>query len=294
MIKRIFLSFLIIICLCLQAQGKQAQDQSQFFSDLNNSFLQDYDIAKQYAVQQLPNIIVISGATANWYQKGKLVQSATIINEKYQLLKSLSHITLGISALRIKTEDTKDIEYKNIHKYHQILQDILIRLKKLPLTKNQYKNQEQLILLNLKLIEQLQKQKADTTLKYEQYYYSALPLIEANAADAAIEKLQIMQQIITPWLTQLNELQKKELYAVIATTITSRKHNLEGQFFADILSIAEDDERLLITENIFTPEKQLKILGGYLLETKIGQWLGDKERLHRDITADGAAAYLAK
>jgi hypothetical protein len=288
--------FLLFLLILIQpkfalAQTQIKKNEAQSFLDLNKSFLQDYNSAKQYNIQQIDNIIVTSGNTASWYQHGQLIYSASIVNDKYQLLKSLSHITLGISALFVQSDKIATTDYI---RYHQTLEKLLSQLPKLSLTSGQLARQKQLILLDTDLIQKLEQQEANIDTIYEKYYHEVKPLIELNLADAAIEKLQIMKKVISPWLASMNKPEQQELYVVIAASVASRKHNLEGQFFAHYLGKFEDDEHLFVTENVFTPKDQLDVLSGYLLETKMGKWFGDEERFHRDLTADGAVRYLAQ
>ncbi len=283
------MKYLLLLCLLTLAHAQE--NNPEFFARLNQSLLQDYAAAKHGTIQQLANVIVVSGTTAHWYQHGKPVQEANLVNDNYLFLKSLAHISLSISALRAQANATQAIHYQ---RYEQMLHEVLPRIVKLPLTPAQRTRAQQLVALDIDLIQRLQQAGANTTAIYTRYYRAAKPLLEAHAADAAAEQLQLLETTISPWLNSLTNAQQQALYVVIGASVTANRHHLLKQFFAHALGTFEDDARLFVTENTFDPDTQLTVLSGYLLETQIGQWLGDKERLHRDITADGAARYLSR
>ncbi len=47
------------------------------FSNANQLALQDYSKAKKHVIDQLDNLIIISGESAFWYQNSKLIKTTT-------------------------------------------------------------------------------------------------------------------------------------------------------------------------------------------------------------------------
>ena len=74
-----------------------------------------------------------------------------------------------------------------------------------------------------------------------------------------------------------------------------RVGNLATQYFAWALGGDVDERRLIYTEGIFDEERSLSVLGTSLQDSGVAEaFFGEPLRMHRDLLADAAAAYLKK
>ena len=72
-----------------------------------------------------------------------------------------------------------------------------------------------------------------------------------------------------------------------------RRGNVATQYFGRLLGVQGECERIVYAESIPEEARALNLLGTHLLDTEIGAvFFEDPRRMHRDLLADAAEAYL--
>ena len=121
------------------------------------------------------------------------------------------------------------------------------------------------------------------------------PLLLANAEEAARLQLDALHARTTAWRRQLGAADWGRLHVVVVGSAMPRRGNLAVQYYARLLGEPGEGRRLIYAEALWDEARARDLLGTHLLDTAVGDaFFGDDRRLHRDLLADAAAAYLER
>jgi hypothetical protein len=119
------------------------------------------------------------------------------------------------------------------------------------------------------------------------------PLVLANAADAAGLELEELDRQVAVWRRAMAEAEWRALRVVISGSHMAREGEVTLQYFCRLLGEPGEGGRVVYAEGLWQPRDALDLLATHEVDGAAGAaFFGDPRRLHRDILADGAAAWL--
>jgi hypothetical protein len=120
------------------------------------------------------------------------------------------------------------------------------------------------------------------------------PLIMANSSAAARTALDSLHRQVCEWKAQLTPEEWKRLAVVVTGRPLPRRDNLAVQYFARLLDLPGEGERLIYAESIADEPRALDLLATHRVDTGIAvDFFNDPLRMDRDLLADAVRNYLS-
>lgn len=269
------------------SQNKLVAEQSLLM--LNNATLSAYAKAKNKEFNTLDPIMIAIEDHLAFYYRGKR-QQYSIIPQEYTQLKTYSQLTLGIFALyhKVKVLPTKDLQG-----YRSKIIEAQKVLSHTSLTAAQQQRQKQIIQHTLSLIDSSLHDGKINVANFYTYFSKAMPLIWQNVNEAAIAQLRLVDQQVLTIKKNMTEAEWKSLKVVVVGPHLPRKDNLLMQYFASLLQVNPNNDRLVYGEALSTEQQALDLMARVSLDTTLGEIVfNDKFRMYRDLLGDPAKTYL--
>ena len=119
------------------------------------------------------------------------------------------------------------------------------------------------------------------------------PLLLANAADAAGLELDELHRQVGAWRRSMAEAEWRALRVVIIGSHMARDGEVTLQYFCRLLGEPGEGGRVVYAEGLWQPRDALDLLATHEVDGAAGAaFFGAPMRMHRDVLADGAEAWL--
>lgn len=261
---------------------------------LNDASRAIYAQARQTTLDKTRPVVLLEGDNLVLLRQGKRTE-VKAIPELYHQLKTIAHIPLALYAFTVAEGELGEQRASELKKYRALIASAAKDLPKRGLPEAVLARQPKIIEPSLAFIDALlesKKVRRDQALKYIQ---SVKPAVLENMYDAAKSELDGLHQQMTAWKAELKPEEWQGLRIVIMGAALPRKGNLAVQYFARLLGEPGESFRIVYAEALFDEERALRLLGTSELDKGVAiAFFDEPTRMHRDLLADVAAAYIKK
>ena len=278
-----------------EARAEQQPTADPLLS-LNDAFREAYSRCRQDIINRSGDVILVESDDLVLIHKGER-SPVHFVPEAFHALKAVSHIPLAIYVMLLPFEDAS-LSKKSLdalQAYRQRIAQIEPSLRDRGLTDAVLQRHREIIEASVVFLDSVLDKKLAKHDEISKFTREIGPKLLASAADATDLELDALDKQVSVWRTTLSEEEWNKLRVVVMGSAMPRKGNLAIQYFAQLLGEKGEGKRIVYAESLFDEKRALNLLGTHLLDTRIGvDFFGDPERMHRDLLADAAAAYLKK
>jgi hypothetical protein len=274
------------------AQEARAADP---LAALNDAFRQTYAGSRARLLAGTRPVILFDGDKLVLLRASGRAE-AEVAPALYATLKSASHVPLAVYLLLAGADGELDEKaLAGLRQYRELVLPARDDLKKRGLTPAQLERQQRLLDESRAFLDGVLERKKSRRDDVIGFARKVRPLILENVDDAARSQIDALHARVTAWKKEMPAEEWKRLRVVVQGSHMPRVGNLATQYFAWALGGDVDERRLIYTEGIFDEERSLSVLGTSLQDSGIAEaFFGEPLRMHRDLLADAAAAYLKK
>lgn len=263
---------------------------------LNDSFRANYSRARAKQLANISPIIITKGDSLILLRNG-VRQEVQVIPVSYHVLKAIAHIPLAIYVmLNADTETVLAAEtVSQLQQYRELLVAAQKSMGDYGLSNSQLARQAQICTSSLTLLDRVVSEHKVKATELRAFTQELGPLVLTNADEAAQTELDQIHKQVLIWREQLSAAEWQNLHVVIMAPHMPRDGELTAQYFARLLSEKSEGDRLIYAEGLWDEQPALNLLATHLLDGgAAAAFFNDPQRLHRDLLADAAKAYIAK
>jgi hypothetical protein len=264
--------------------------------DLNQSFRAAYAQCRKELLAQSGPVVAVEGDDVVLLRNGKRT-AVHVTPDLYHTLKAVSHVPLAIYVLLATTEDDTIPQAlrTDLGTFRDKIRHCEKRLRGRGLSEAQLRRQEEILAAALHFLDTVLESGEVKHTEVTAFARKLAPCILANAGDAAEVQLTALNRQVQAWRQGMAVTEWDKLRVVVMGSPLPRQGNLAVQYFARLLGGKGEGARLVYAESIFEENRALNLLGTHLLDTRIGvAFFDDPQRMHRDLLADAATAWLKK
>jgi hypothetical protein len=264
--------------------------------DLNQFFRAAYAQCRKELLAHSGPVILVEGDEVILLRDGK--RTAVQVTPKlYHTLKAVSHVPLAVYVLLASAEEGK--LRKEVRTELGTLREKIRQCEKSlggrGLTEAQLRRQQEILTAALDFLDTVLESGEAKQMEVTTFARKLAPCVLANAADAAEVELTALNRQVLAWREGMPVAEWNQLRVIVMGSPLPRSGNLAVQYFARLLGVKGEGRRLVYAESLFEESRALNLLGTHLLDTQIGvAFFDDPQRMHRDLLADAATAWLNK
>jgi hypothetical protein len=261
---------------------------------LNSEFRAEYQQALAATLVQPGPLILEEGDNLILVRNGERT-SVTVKPVGYHELKAVAHIPLALYVmLSFPPEATISADRRQrLRHYRELMISAYESLSRRHFTSAQLQRQKMIFNACFELLQGAlgTGQVSAATLKAFTRTVSPMPL--SNVADATALEMRELYSTTAAWKKQLNPAEWKALHVVMIGPHMPRDQECSIQFFERLFRDPEEGKRIIYAEALWNEKDALNLLATHVVDESAGQaFFGDPMRMHRDLLADGAKAYL--
>jgi hypothetical protein len=261
---------------------------------LNESFRGAYAAGRKETLRQTDPVILVEGDTVVLRRKGKrLAQPYT--PPVYHDLKAVAHVPLAVFVLLAPYGDgsLSDDRMAVVRRYRELIPAARAEVAKRGFTGAVLDRQYKLIDESSAFLDDVLARKEAKTTDVATFTRRMGPVVLENATEAARAQIDGLHAQVMAWRKEMTPDEWRRLRVVVMGSHMPREGNLAMQYFTRVLDEPVDDRRLMYAESVWDEEPAMKLVGTSVLDTRIGaDFFGDDLRMHRDLLADAAKAYV--
>jgi len=261
---------------------------------LNKAFRLAYAQARQEVVARTQPVILVSGDDLILLRRGKRTE-VKVTPDSYHTLKAIAHVPLALHVLLLHVTDKEldDKKLVELRGYREKLQAVAPTLAERGFSPETLARQQKILAGSQRLLDGVLAAKRLSTADLLAFTREQGPLVLASAAEAARSQLDGLHKQVSAWQAELTPDEWRQLRVVIMGSALPRVGNLAKQYFSRLLGEPGEGLRIIYAEAIFDEARALSLLGTNLLDREVGvAFFDDEKRMHRDLLADAATAYL--
>ncbi|HLQ38118.1 MAG TPA: hypothetical protein VK348_09970 [Planctomycetota bacterium] len=272
------LAVLAILCGCAVAPPTATADDP--LADLNRVARAAYAAARTRALANAGPVL-IAGPEHVTLLHGGARDEFELLPARYQDLKSIAHLALGLHALWFQAVP----DPASLRQLQAAAAKAVLALGTRGLSAEQIERQREIVRLS---------RAVDGAAALPAYERAVAPLLLANALDAARAEIADLDAVVLATRSALGPADFARLQVVVVGSHMAREGDPVMQYFEQLLGEREG-LRLVFAEGLWDEAAELQLLGTHLLDASVGEgFFGDARRLHRDLLADAAARVLAE
>ncbi|CAN5241968.1 hypothetical protein BH11CYA1_BH11CYA1_05060 [soil metagenome] len=275
-----------------QAKENQAGDVNM--TKLNDKFRLLYGEAKSEVLNPKEIPVIICYGDHMQLIFGDKRDQASFITSSYTALKIIDHIPLAIFCL-LQDNCGKPLSEKakaDLKEVKELTLQARPELAKQNYPKTTMARQNVLIDTSLKFIETTLEAGQVSSESLNHFVDGLRREILENAYEAVSSQLAKQDEKVSQWKQELGP-NWANLKVVIVSGHMPREQHSSFQYFAKILGVKREGDRIIYSEGPADEKDALNLLHTHMLDKKVGQsFFNDRWRMHRDFLSDGAARYL--
>lgn len=288
-----------IMCLSLPVQAKST-DKAESWVSVNEVFHKIYAKKRENIKNSLNPLVMIKGNDLILIKDGKR-ESYNTINDKYDFLKTVSHVPLAVYVcLHDKTSES--IEKSTIEELTQLKGKVLKARKnvdKWNLSTEEKNRQYKLIDDSINFIDKVLDTKYVTEVALRKFTRGLAPATLENGYDAVQIELGCMDKHLRAFRKGLSKEEWDNLYVVIISSHMPRNQERHTQYFLKLLQEKKLGNRVIYCESAhsqpITEKTALDLVATHILDRQVAiNFYKDPFRMHRDLLSDAAKKYLKK
>ncbi|MBV9124801.1 MAG: hypothetical protein JO112_15705 [Planctomycetes bacterium] len=264
--------------------------------DLNQTFRDAYAQARQETLAREGPVVLVEDDNLVLLHHGPR-REVKVTPDAFQVLKAVAHIPLALYVMLAPygPGDIPASRLAELRKYGEQVRKAEDSLEGRGLDEKVLARQKKIIARSQQFLDGVLEAKKIDPAEVTAFTRRLTPLVLANMADAARLRLEALDRQVRTWRAELTPQEWQEVRVVIMGSPLPRQRNLNTQYFARLLGESGEGPRIIYSESVYEEDRALRLLGTSQLDSAIGTaFFGDPQRMHRDLLADAAAAYLQK
>jgi hypothetical protein len=263
---------------------------------LNDLSRAAYRRAKEEALARTGPVILVEGDNLV-LRYGIQRTEARFTPPAYHVLKSVSHVPLGIYALLAYVEPGP-LGAPRLYDLRQYRGAVAAASKAVAagrLAPAQRERQLRLLQKCQTFLDGAAEGRCHEPERLEALLKDVRPLVDENTAEAARLQLDALHKQVRAWRGEFTDREWDGLLVVVMGSQLPRKDNLAVQYFARLLGEPGEGKRIVYAEAVFDEAKALDLVATRAVDTRVGEaFFADPLRMHRDLLGDAARDYLAE
>lgn len=263
---------------------------------LNAAFRDAYRSNRADHLKQLEPIVISEGDTLVLFHRGQR-HERTYMPAIYDQLKAFCHVPLALYVMLRNATDGPLSEERidGLIRYRKLIVAAQPQLAELRLDAETQKEITAICASSVKFMDSVverRRVKRDELLLFTREMGTSTDRIGAKAAQAQIDALNAQMK---SWRRDFSADEWQRLRIIVMGTQMTRKGNVALQYFARLLGVPGECQRLVFSEAIFDESKALALLGTRVVDQDIGAaFFNDDQRMMHDLLEPAAQEYLKK
>ena len=291
---------LVIALMCLSvarfpAQGPRDEKANDPLLDtLNNEFQDQYRQALAAALAHGGPLILEEGDDLILVHKGERTR-VQVKPVEYHELKAVSHIPLALFVLLSFPQETdlSSDHLQRLRHYRELMGMAYQGLSDRHFTADQLERQNKIFNASFELLDAVLAKGRVASPMVEDFARRIGPLLLANVSDATAVEMRELYETAAAWHKQLTPAEWNALHVVIIGPHMARDQECSVQFFERLFGEPEEGKRIIYAESLWNENDALNLLATHVVDEAAGAaFFSDPMRMHRDLLADAAKAYL--
>ena len=274
------------------AGGEGAQDP--LLDTLNSEFRAQYQQALAATLAHAGPVILEEGDSLILVRQGERT-SVQVKPLEYHELKAVAHIPLALFVmLSFPPEASLSADRRKLlEHYRELMVSASATLPGRHFTADQLPRQKQIFSASFQLLDGVLARGHVTPAALESFTRQMAPLLLANVRDATALEMRALYTTLADWRKQLTPAEWKALHVVMIGPHMPREQECSIQFFQRLFREPEEGKRIIYAEALWNEKDALNLLATHVVDEAAGAaFFGDPMRMHRDLLADAARAYL--
>jgi hypothetical protein len=270
------------------------QNQTDPLVTLNNAFRGEYSRAKTEALAKVGPLIIIEGTMAVLVRDGKKTE-AEIQPPIYQALKAVAHIPFAVFLMFDQSNfgGLTDARVAQLRDYRKLIVDARSSLEDRGFSETQLQRQKKIIDDSLAFLDAAIENRQVQKTALDEFARQMTPVLLENVDEAAKVELDALHSHVTEWRHRMTPDEWKALHVVVMIAHMPRDEELTVQYFQRLLDEHAEGHRIICAEGLWEEPGALELLATHLIDGAAGvAFFGDYMRMHRDLLADAARAYI--
>jgi hypothetical protein len=270
------------------------QNQTDPLVTLNNAFRGEYSRAKTEALSKLGPLIIVEGAKAVLVRNGKRTESE-IQPPIYQALKAVAHIPFAVFLMFDQSDfkELTDERVAQLRDYRKLIVDARSSLGDRGFSETQLQRQQKIIDNSLLLLDAAIENRQVQKTALDEFARQMAPVLLENVGEAAKVELDALHSHVTEWRHRMTPDEWKTLHVVVMVAHMPRDEELTVQYFQRLFDDPIEGHRIICAEGLWEEPRALELLATHLIDGAAGvAFFGEYMRMHRDLLADAARAYI--
>lgn len=257
---------------------------------LNSAFRQAYVQAKADALARSGAVLLVSGDRLLLFRHDVQVDEAVIRPALYHRLKEVAHGPLALFLVLEAPGEPGDGE--RLRGLRALVQGAREGLKEWCPPADQPR-QERILDACLGLLDQGLGPGRPSPDQLAASIRALEPALRANLDQAAALELEALDRAVARFRKGMAPGEWPGAQVVISTSHMAREDEISFQYFARLLGEPREGGRIVVGEGLWEPKDALDLLATHRVDGTLGLAVfGDAGRMHRDVLADGARAWL--
>jgi len=271
-----------------------APHQTDPLVTLNNAFREEYSRAKTEALRKVGPLIIVEGTKAVLVREGKKTE-AEIQPAMYQALKAVAHIPFAVFLMFDRSDFGEFTEERvaELREYKKLIVDAESSLGDRGFSEGQLQRQHKIIDDSLAFLDAAIENRQVQKTALDDFARQITPLLLENVDEAAKVELDALHSHVSEWRHEMTPDEWKTLHVVVMVAHMPRDEELTVQYFQRLLNDPIEGHRIICAEGLWEEPRALDLLATHLIDGNAGEaFFGDYMRMHRDLLADAARAYI--
>jgi hypothetical protein len=291
------LSFAVLITakqVAAEINAPAHQNQTDPLVTLNNAFRGEYSRAKTEALSKLGPLIIVEGAKAVLVRNGKRTESEIQL-PMYQALKAVAHIPFAVFLMFDQSDfrPFTDQRIAELRDYRKLIVDARSSLGDRGFSETHLQRQQKIIDDSLLFLDAAIEKRQVQKTELDKFARQMAPVLLENVDEAAKVELDALHWHVSEWRHQMTPDEWKALHVVVMVAHMPRDEELTVQYFQRLFDDPIEGHRIICAEGLWEEPRALELLATHLIDGAAGvAFFGDYMRMHRDLLADAARAYI--
>jgi hypothetical protein len=261
---------------------------------LNSEFRAEYQQALAATLAQPDPMILEEGDNLILVRNGERT-SVNVKPVEYHELKAVAHIPLALFVMLSFPQEASfsDDRRQRLRHYRELMTSAHESLPQRHYTPSRLQRQNKIFSASFELLDGALANGRVSTSALRSFTRQMAPLLLANVADATALEMRSLYTTTATWRKQLTPAEWNALHVVMIGPHMPRDQECSIQFFERLFHEHEEGERIIYAEALWNEKDALNLLATHEVDESAGAaFFGDPMRMHRDLLADAAKAYL--
>lgn len=255
----------------------------------NTAFRQAYARAKADTLAREGPVLVVSGDWLMLYRNNGEVAREPIRPARYHRLKAVAHVPLALQVLLSAPGGAPEGTLRTLR---TLAAAARAQLGSWCQGADRVR-QERILDASLRLLDDRLGPEGLAQGRLSRFSADLGPLLLGNAAEAAGLELDALHGKVLAFRKGMDPADWRGLRVVIIGSHMAREGEITLQYFSRLLAEPREGGRIVYAEGLWQPGDALDLLATHQVDSAAGAaFFGDPLRMHRDILADGATAWL--